>query len=63
MGNADTSEIARNAARTRWGNRVALQAAELVIARADELPGDVAAVVHARTAPQPVPEPGEGEQG
>ncbi len=48
---ADTQATAAGQAlaRSRWGNRVAVRAAELVIERAAELPREVADEVHEAT--------------
>jgi len=45
MADTSASDAARSLIAQRWGNRVALRAAETVIARADELPADVRAEV------------------
>lgn len=49
MADSQASEAARSLARARWGNAVAVRAAHVVIARAGELPPDVAAEVSAAT--------------
>ena len=51
------SEAARRLNEARWGNQVAVRAAETVIARAAELPPTVRAQVHLATADQ---EDGDG---
>jgi hypothetical protein len=57
MSNAGAPESARSeqaalAARARWGSQVPERAAEVVIARVDELPETVRAMVHLATADQ-----------
>jgi hypothetical protein len=54
MSNADAvrAEAARSAARARWGDQVAVRAAQTVIERAAELPLTVRAQVHLATADQ-----------
>ena len=58
MSNADASERAELAARARWGARVAVRSAHVVIDRAGELPADVREAVHLATGPAGG-EPGE----
>jgi hypothetical protein len=56
MSTADTAEASQQqlAARTRWwereGDPVLSRSAQVVIERGDELPADVRAKVHAKTA-------------
>lgn len=46
MAYSDTHEAARALALQRWGTRGLVRAAEVVIARADELPEQLRAQVH-----------------
>jgi hypothetical protein len=57
MADPELTEAAQVLNRGRWGNRVAVRAAQLVIERAAELPPDVAAEVTA--AIQEIPGPGD----
>jgi len=50
MSSADASEVARHAARVRWGSQVPEKAAEVVLERMDELPPTVRAELHLKTA-------------
>jgi hypothetical protein len=46
MADAQASEAARELARARWGNAAVVRSAEVVIARADELPDSLREQLH-----------------
>ena len=51
MDDAQASEAARELARARWGNQVAVRSAQVAIERVAELPAELRAALHEVTAP------------
>jgi hypothetical protein len=60
MSDAQATAAARELARARWGNQVAVRSAETVIERVGELPAEIRAAVHEVTAPAAGDADGDG---